>query len=299
MKLLTDIVLSIWIALTITTLTEGLDGTFQIRHPHGDDYSTTTEKRQLSAWTTLTNFWERAKCRVKLRTCRRITQGKIPPPLDAWAARVSSLSGGGNTALVQSLQDAITKAQSVDMTVIINALKTPIADAVDKDALLEQAKAIKAEAQAILKTSSALTVDGVPKLVEQMQEVLNATSALAQNVYRQPDTLLDPIFEFFAGLGLLYLLLLFGVCCRGDNTDCNPFCMFFALIPSIPFIVLVGVLYAIDYMLRQLISLFPGQRLSSSSGSGGTCFDNLFSCQYDSILISIMPTSIDVVEQMG
>jgi len=61
---------------------------------------------------------------------------------------------------VQAQQEAIAKARDVDMAVITTSLKTPNFHAAEKEFLLEEAKTLKSGAQAILKTSSGLTVRG-------------------------------------------------------------------------------------------------------------------------------------------
>jgi len=307
MKSLTNIaLLSTLIALTLlATLTEGLDGTYQIRHPHNDLTQNDDEERQLSPLTTtLTNFWERAQCRMKLRACRRATKGQRPLPLDAWEVRASTLNGGNNSnnvKLVQTLQDAISKARNVDMAAITKALKTPTADAADKDALLEEARTIKAEAQAILKTSPALTVEGVPALVEKTQSVLNATSVLVEKVYGQQwdCVLLNIILAVPVAIILLWAVIVTTVCCAELLTfhDCNTVCFFLttATMPILmPFMILILVVTLIVTLIQ---SILPVQRWSASSGA--TCFDDLLSCQYDRLLLSIIPTSIDEVEELG
>jgi len=308
MKSLTNIaLLSTLIALTLlATLTEGLDGTYQIRHPHNDFTQNDDEERQLSPLTTtVTNFWERAQCRIKLRACRRATNGQRPPPLDAWEVRVSTLNGGNNSnniKLVQTLQDAIAKARNVDMAAITKALKTPTGDAADKDALLLEARTIKAEAQAILKTSSALTVQGVPALVEKTQSVLNATSVLIEKVYGQQCDcgVLNIFLGVLAIIIFMWAMIVTAVCCPEFLvlSDCNTVCLFLtsAAMPIlIPFMILILVVTLIVTVIKSI--MFPVQRWSVSSGA--TCFDDLISCQYDRLLLSIIPTSIDEVEELG
>jgi len=217
--------------------------------------------------------------------------------LDAWEARVSNLSGGNNAKLVQALQDVIDKARSVDMATITNPRKTPIANAANKDALLKEARTIKAEVQALLKTASKSGVEEVPKLVKKTQTVVNATSILAQNVDELLYILLAPLVIVLLALYLLLFALDAIFCCDYDGPDCKPRCEDLVFMP---FTILTYVLYAIIYIIRTILALFSGQqRLSNRDGDGGTCFDKLFSCQYDSVLLAVMPTSIDLVEQLG
>jgi len=312
MKFFTNIALSTWIALAVATLTEGLDGTYQIRHPTTNDDLANDERQLFSPLTTLTtNLFGRAKCRIELRACRRASKGQ-KPDLDAWEVRASNLSGGGNDSsskVVQMLQEVIAKARDVDMAAITQALKTPNFDPADKDVLLAEAKTIRSETLALLKTSSALTVEGIPDWIEMTQAVLNATSALTEKVYRQPNPiligLLYPFIFLFAVIAFIpavYLWLISFFCCNVSSPGCDPVCYVLAIVFT-PAIIVGTILFFVGFIIYRIVNyvegLIPGQQQRWSAMSDDTCFGDLLTCQYERLLGSIIPTSLDLIEKRG
>jgi len=103
------------------------------------------------------------------------------------------------------------------MAAINNARRTPTASAANKKALLKEARAMKAEATALLKTASKANAQG-----GKTHSLLDATFFLVQEVYGQHSDLEAPFYAVFASLMTLYLQLEEQLC-WSDVTD--PYCL--------------------------------------------------------------------------
>jgi len=183
--------------------------------------------------------------------------------------RASNWSGSSNSKLVQTLQEAIAKAQDVDMAAITEVLKAPNFDLANKDDLLEEASTIQGKAHAILKTSSPLTVKGVPNWIKNMQMVLNATSILAEKVYAEPFfEKVGAILVFLIFMPLLYAYLIGLSCCDGDFNlhGCNFGCVVLIIVAMLAIIV-AAIVFLVGYIIMVIVSyigiLIPDQRMST------------------------------------
>jgi len=185
------------------------------------------------------------------------------------------------------------------MATITDSLKIPTADAANKETLLEEARTIKAEAKALLKMASKPSVEEVVTLVQKTQSVLSTASILVQKVYGQQSDWETPFNTVFAAMIELYLQLAEQWCCYDfDKFYCFGFyCYMFLAVVVSPFFILLFVTYFITYIFVQIFGSSTGQRLSS--GGGDACMDNLLTCQYDSMLLAIIPKLIESVEKFG